>query len=447
MDLLWECQAVPQPSEPAGTGRATAAGAASTPVTATASASSPLTTGGAARQHSVRDHNLGLVLRNVVDAPAPLSRADVAAATGLTRSTVSNLVEVLVDADLVVEVGPGRRVGGGAGRPGIGLVASPSRVAGLGLELNVDYLAACVLDLTGAVRHRVVVERDLRGTGPTRSVAALARVARQAVAFAQDQGLTVTGAAVALPGLVHAPDGPLRLAPNLGWRDVDVLGLLAREPALAQLRVRGALAVDNEANLAALGELDDARRRAEVVGSRDSFVYVSGEIGVGAGIVLDGHVFRGTHGWGGEVGHLPVDPDGPPCRCGSRGCLEQYAGLEAVLRAADRTTLEDLVAAAQAEDPRALGALDGAGRALGLVVSSVVNLVDVATVVLGGTYAVLAQWLAPRVQDELALRVLAQPWSPVSLRVSSLGGDAAILGAAGSVVRSVVNHPAELLRA
>lgn len=414
------------------------------------------TTAGAARQHSVRDHNLALVLRRVVDAPQPVSRADVAAVTGLTRSTVSNLVETLVAADLVTEVGPGPRVGAGAGRPGIGLVASRRRVAGLGLELNVDYLAACVLDLTGAVRHRVVVPRDLRGLDPDRAVEALARVAQGAVVTSESEGLTVVGAAVALPGLVHAPDGLLRLAPNLGWRDVDVLGLLGREPALAAMAARDGLTVDNEANLAALAELDDARRRLEVDGSRDSFVYVSGEIGVGAGIVLDGHIFRGTHGWGGEIGHLPVDPDGPPCRCGSRGCLEQYAGQEAILRRAGmpvdvvgtsmagQPTVVRLLEAACAGDEFVLSALADAGRALGLVVSSVVNLVDVSTVVLGGTYAVLAEWIEPRVYDEVARRVLAQAWSPVHLRVSSLGGDAAILGAAGSVVRSVVNHPAEL---
>ena len=217
---------MPQPFEPAPAGSATTAGVARQ------------LAAGAARQGSVRDHNLGLVLSRVVDAPAPVSRADVAAATGLTRSTVSSLVEVLVAADLVTEVGPERRAGGGAGRPGIGLVASRRRVAGLGLELNVDYLAACVLDLAGAVRHREVVPRDLRGTTPARAVGALARLARSAVAAAEGDGLTVTGCAVALPGLVHAPDGLLRLAPNLGWRDVDVAGLLSREPSLAGLAGR-----------------------------------------------------------------------------------------------------------------------------------------------------------------------------------------------------------------
>jgi predicted NBD/HSP70 family sugar kinase len=435
MDAVWECQAVPQPSEPAGTGSATTAGAAHRLAP------------GAARQHTVRDHNLGLVLGKVVDAPTPVSRADIAAATGLTRSTVSSLVEVLVAADLVAEVGPERRAGGGAGRPGIGLVASRRRVAGLGLELNVDYVAACVLDLAGEVRHRTVVPRDLRGTSPARAVAGLARMAVSAVDAAEAEGLTVAGAAVALPGLVHAPDGMLRLAPNLGWRDVDVLGLLSREPSLEAMAVRGALVVDNEANLAALGELDDARGRAEVEGSRYTFLYVSGEIGVGAGIVIDGSIFRGGHGWGGEIGHLPVDPDGPPCRCGSRGCLEQYAGREAVLRAAELSSLPELVEAATDGRERVLGALTDAGRALGIAVASVVNVVDVSTVVLGGLYAELAEWLVPAVEAEIGGRVLAQAWAPVTIRVCSLGGDAAILGAAGSVVRSVVQQPAYLLRA
>ncbi len=410
-----------------------------------------------ARQQSLRDHNLAVVLRRVVDAPAPVSRAEIAAATGLTRSTVSNLVETLVAADLLAEVGPGPRAGAGAGRPGIGLVPSGRRVAGLGLELNVDYLAACVLDLTGEVRHRTVLPRDLRGLGPARAVGALARLARRALADAADQCLSVCGATVALPGLVHAPDGLLRLAPNLQWRDVDVLALLRREPALAALASGGGLNVDNEANLAALGELYAGRRHAGAQPAPESFLYVSGEIGVGAGLVLDGRIFRGTHGWGGEIGHLPVDPEGPPCRCGSRGCLEQVAGQEAILRRAGltvqagtsmagRPAVAQLVESAQAGDARLLGALDEAGRALGLAVSAVVNVVDVDTVVLGGLYAALARWVAPVVQEEVARRVLAHAWSPVTVRVSALGGDAATLGAAGAVVRSVVDRPAETLR-
>jgi predicted NBD/HSP70 family sugar kinase len=407
---------------------------------------------GAARQQSLRDHNLSVVLRQVADAAGPVSRADVAATTGLTRSTVSSLVETLVAARLVEEVGPGPRTG--AGRPANGLVLAGTRVAGLGLELNVDYLAACVLDLSGRVRHREVLPRDQRGSTPARAVSALSGLARRALASAEREGLTVCGVTVALPGLVHAPDGPLRLAPNLGWRDVDVVDLLRREPAL-QGQPALAVSVDNEANLAALGELSMGGTGAG--GHPQSFLYVSGEIGVGAGLVLDGRIFAGTHGWGGEIGHLPVDPDGPQCSCGSRGCLEQVAGQEAILRRsglpilpgtslAGRRAADRLVGAARSGDPRLLSALEDAGRALGLAVSAVVNVVDVDTVVLGGLYAELADWIVPAVSVEVARRVLAHAWSPVTVRVSSLGGDAAVLGAAASVVRNVVEHPAETLR-
>jgi predicted NBD/HSP70 family sugar kinase len=411
----------------------------------------------AARQQSLRDHNLSVVLRQVADAAGAVSRADVAGTTGLTRSTVSSLVETLVEAGLVQEVGPGPRTG--AGRPANGLVVSGARVAGLGLELNVDYMAACVLDLSGQVRHREVLPADQRGTAPARAVSALAALARRALAAADRDGLTVCGAAVALPGLVHAPDGLLRLAPNLGWRDVDVIDLLRRDPALRR-RPALAVSVDNEANLAALGELSMGGTAggtgATAGGHPQSFLYVSGEIGVGAGLVLDGRIFRGTHGWGGEIGHLPVDPDGPMCSCGSRGCLEQVAGQEAILRRSGLRTVPGtslagrpvaaLVSTARRGDRRLLSALDEAGRALGLAVSAVVNVVDVDTVVLGGLYAELAEWIVPPVADEIARRVLAHAWSPVTVRVSTLGGDAAVLGAAASVVRSTVEHPAETLR-
>ena len=125
-----------------------------------------------------------------------------------------------------------------------------------------------------------------------------------------------------MPGLVDG-DGLVRLAPNLGWRDVDVAALLAGT-ARAGRPCRST--VDNEANLRR------ARRAARARGPDPSFLYVSGEIGIGAGIVLDGALFRGVRGWSGETGPRTGRPGRPACRCGARGCLEQYAGQEALLR-------------------------------------------------------------------------------------------------------------------
>ncbi|HEX8629867.1 MAG TPA: ROK family protein, partial [Catenuloplanes sp.] len=292
------------------------------------------------------------------------------------------------------------------------------------------------------VRLRTVHRADQRPVGPRGSLDGLARLAGDARERAEREGLTLAGAAVAVPGLVAA-GGLVRLAPNLGWRDVDVLGALRRHPALADLSV----SVDNEANLAALGELHAGP------GGPVNFLYISGEIGVGAGIVLGGSLYRGGRGWSGELGHLPVRPEGPVCRCGARGCLEQYAGQEAILRAAGlpdgpagpEPALARLAELAAAGDTDTLRALAGAADALGVAVSGVINLLDLDTIVLGGGYPPLARWLRPGVLAEIERRVLTAAWSPVEVRSSAWGADAAVIGAAGAVVRSVRDDPARWL--
>lgn len=376
------------------------------------------------RQASLRQHNLRLVLAQIASG-APLSRADVAAATGLTRATVSTLVDDLVSGRLLREVSPAPRTG--AGRPGVGLVLNDvNGPAGLGLEINVDYLAACVLDLAGAVRHREIASGDRRGVAPSLVLSAAAGLASRAVSAAQDQELTIVGTAVAVPGLV-SPDGTIRLAPNLGWRDVDASGFTP-----------GPLTVENEANLAALGELHYGSP-----GGSSSFLYVSGEIGIGAGIVLNGSLFRGARGWSGELGHVAVDPDGPACRCGAHGCLEQYAGQEALLPPG--VTADTLAASAAAGSPEVLGRLSTAASALGVTIAGVINLLDVDTVVLGGIYAPLAPWLSPGIEAQIASRVLTAGWSPVHVRPAGLGSDAAVVGAAGAIIRAVHEEPAAWL--
>jgi predicted NBD/HSP70 family sugar kinase len=373
----------------------------------------------------VRAHNLALVLQTVANSTDPISRAAVAAVTGLTRATVSALVDDLITGALLTEREPAPRTG--AGRPAVGLVPAPDGPAGLGLEINVDYRSACVVDLAGTVRHRLLEAGDQRLDDPRAVLAGLGKLAARARALAEAEGLTVAGAVLAVPGLVAA-DGVVRIAPNLGWQDVTV----------GDLPDGLAMTVDNEANLAALGELG-------LGGLPRDFVYVSGEIGIGAGIVLDGALYRGSRGWSGEIGHIPINPDGPPCRCGARGCLEQYAGQEAVLGAAGVTTVPELAVAAAAGQPAALAALTAAGSALGMAVATVVNLLDVRTIVLGGSYASLLPWLRDGIAAEAGRRVLTAAWAPVQLRAATLGPDAAMLGAAGSVLRGVLDDPAAWL--
>jgi predicted NBD/HSP70 family sugar kinase len=173
--------------------------------------------------------------------------------------------------------------------------------------------------------------------------------------------------------------------------------------------------------------------------------------------VLGGQLYRGRRGFSGEVGHLPVRPSGPTCSCGAQGCLEQVAGQEWILRRAGMPatvstltgrpegSVDELARRARDGDRKALTAVASAGRSLGIGVAALVNLLDVDTVVLGGLYAVLAPWLREPVENELVMRVLATPWAPVSVLVSGLGGEAAVRGAATSVLRDVLSDPAAYL--
>ena len=256
-------------------------------------------------QADVRRHNAGLVLAAVSD--GPVSRAEVAGVTGLTRATVGSIVDELLAAGLVSE--QGTRAPRGVGRPGTDLALDPSGGAGIGVEINVDGLSCTVVDLTGEVRHRAARAGDQRDKPVGTVLRSAARLVDDALRAAAADGLTVRGIGVAVPGLVDLEASVLRVAPNLGWADVPVLDRM--RGASSMLWPRASL--DNEANLAALGELWSGDH-----GDTESFVLVNGDVGVGAGVVLEGRLHRGTRGFGGELGHLTVAPDGPECRCGAR---------------------------------------------------------------------------------------------------------------------------------
>ncbi len=433
--------------------------------------------GNPARQPSLREHNLALVLAEIADR-GPASRARLAAATGLTKATVSSLVDTLTAAGLVHDPGPSAGLTGPAGPVGVGRPGSPVGLSlagpvGIGLEINVDYLATCTVDLSGTVRQRQLLTADFRSS---RVAAALDRAAAALVAAVHDargRSVPVAGIAVAVPGLVDndAGHGLLRLAPNLGWRDVDVLAEL-RARADGALPAALGLTLDNEANLAAQGELWCGGHHGADGGPLRTFVHVSGEIGVGAGLVVEGRLFRGMRGFSGEIGHLPIAVGmvTDRCSCGSTGCLEQLAGQEAILRAAGLRQSQqrgprqrraadglgtangspdglvgELVRRAGRGQPQALTAIEDAGTALGTGISAVLNLVDADTVVLGGLYARLAPWLRPAVEREVAVRTLTAAWAPVRVLVSGLGGEAAVRGAATAVVRGVIADPAGYL--
>ena len=387
---------------------------------------------GAATQASLRERNLALVLSQVAACDSPTSRADVATLTGLTRSTVSRLVDELVAGGLVDEGAP--VTGGQRGRPAVPLEPASGTLVGLGLEVNVWHVAASVVDLRGHLLADRIVEGDFVGSDPDEVLAQAARLGIGCLEEARGghPQLSLAGVQLALPGLV---DGATLLrAPNLGWRDVRPLGPLREVLAAAGWDPDDHLWAANEADCAALTVLQGSKH--------DDLLYVSGEVGIGSAAVVDGGVMTGRHGWAGELGHVCVNDAGPRCGCGSHGCLEVYAGRRALLAAGGVDSLEALVAALRAGDPRAQAAVASAGHALAIAVSAALNLLDLPRVVLGGHLALVSEWLRPTLVEELGDRVLSAPFSPPEVSTVSLDPAPAARGAALAVRRRVFADPA-----
>ncbi|AYD89267.1 ROK family protein [Actinomyces lilanjuaniae] len=388
-----------------------------------------------ASQSSLRDTNLALVAQHVFASPAPLSRADVAAATGMTRSTASRLVDALVAAHLLAELPPA--ASSGPGRPAVPLVPARGTVAALGLEVNVSRMAVRAIDLSGAVLAERVVHADLAGSDPTATLSRLADLMEQVLEAPALARARLAGAALALPGLVS--EGTLLRAPNLGWSGVAPATRLASrlDP------VGGRLLVGNEADF---GALVAARTRPGAQAQTHDFIYLSGENGIGAGLVRDGVVIHGSAGFAGEVGHVQVAPDGPECGCGNRGCLERYAGRRVILTGAglgEDASPDQLVRAWQEGREEARASVSAAAHALAVALSAAINILDIPAVVLGGHLAPLTEVLRPELEPELSRRVLASPWSPPRVLPAPSDETPGATGAAWAVLEGVVANPAE----
>jgi predicted NBD/HSP70 family sugar kinase len=239
---------------------------------------------------------------------------------------------------------------------------------------------------------------------------------------------------------VDVAEGVLLRAPNLGWSDERPGEVLAGTLPAHLVPVLG-----NEADLAARTVAEAAPGRS---GAHRDFLYLSGQIGIGGAAVLGGRVMTGSSGWAGEVGHVCVDPDGPACRCGSTGCLEQYAGRDALLAAAGLprgTAPAVLAGAAGRGEPAALQALDTAAWALGVALAGALNLLDIPTVVLGGHLGELGDQLCPRVQEHLARRVLSARWRRPAIAAAAGGPGAGATGAALRAFDAVLSGPADWL--
>jgi predicted NBD/HSP70 family sugar kinase len=402
----------------------------------------------------VRRNNLEVVLRHL-SVVGTDSRASIATRTGLTPSTVSRLVGELMELGLVREAdadgdsSPRRP----PGRPATLLELDGRHVLALGAEINVDYIAVLGDDLAGRKLHETRQPFDAVSAGPERSAAALASACGQATATvtaaAGTAPVTVAGLTVAVPGLVDVAGGVVTEAPNLHWAGFPLAAALAGLPGTAGVPV----SIGNDANLGALAEY----RVGSHAGVRD-LIYVTGEVGIGGGVIAGGRPLLGSHGHGGEIGHMNLDPAGPRCGCGRRGCWEALIGLGALLRAArsgDATQarvsspeakVADLAARARAGEPGVLAALAELGHWVGAGAANLVNLFDPQAIILGGYFRQIAEWILPPATKALRAGVLAPGAGGCELTTSTLGFTAAARGGALRVIDQVLTDPTRLTR-
>jgi len=301
--------------------------------------------------------------------------------------------------------------------------------AWIGIDIGGTNIKIATVSPTGKVLARGVVEtRASEGPAP-----AFQRIHEAARYLAGSQ--SVAGVGIGCAGLIDAGRGILRVSPNMpAWRGAN-LGRIAR----AHFRLP--IHLENDATAAAFGE-------SFVRGTRGrDLVFITLGTGVGGGIVADGRVIRGVSGFGGEIGHMTVDPDGPPCRCGSHGCLEAYAGSYGIVRAArdaaeargwkrahklsgKAVTARDVLDAARRGDSVGRAAAREAGEHLGIAVASILNVLNPSAVVIGGGVAGSFDVLAPHVRRMIARHAFADTARAARIERSRLGNDAALVGAA-----------------
>ncbi len=394
-------------------------------------------------QALVRQINLALIMHSL-RTQAPISRASLSQTTNLNKTTVSDLINELNKRGFVKELG---MQSSGTGRPATLLTLNPQAGYIVSAEIAVDFLEVLVTDFAPQAIWQA--KEPIRpGTSPEIVLNRLIEMLRQASAKGQTVSKNFLGLAVGVPGMVDFATGTILFAPNLKWRNVPL------RPWLEQENFGVPIFVDNEANMATLGEhyFGAAKGYNEVL-------YLSANVGLGGGLLRNGQLYRGANGVAAEYGHMTLDPHGERCNCGNYGCWETFVNQDALCKKIvqalqrgessslaekiqgpqDCVTVEMIVEAAQAGDRLAIHAIQEVGRYLGIGIASLLNALNPEIVVLGGILSIASEFLFPAANDEIQKRAL--PWNRETLKIvrAAHGSDACVKGGVATVYQSVLS--------
>lgn len=396
---------------------------------------------GAMDSAEMRRHNLSLVLRAIYSGGL-VTRTQIAKSTGLTKTAVAGLIALLLELGILEEEDA---VTGRVGRPSRPIQFAGHNFLGACIEVRASSIETLVADLSGAVveRHRTPI-RDARGQ---ELIQLVIEEATAAIGAAAEHPGRLIGLAVAVHGIVDRDRGVVLWGPRLGWSDAELKSAL-----IEQLPPDIEIVIDHDASLAALAEsLQFAPRGANLVS-------ISSDLGIGAGIIIEGNVYRGSHGYAAQVAHMVIDPSGPECVLGHRGCWSALIGLRTVLREAMPVTAGELerivgyeaagqsalLAAAEDRDSETVAALERAGTWLGLGAANIANVLDPDLIIVGGYLAELSPWVMPSAWEALRAQIMRETDPEEALVVTTIGGARALMGGIHLVRMRLLDNPLRL---
>ena len=372
---------------------------------------------------------------NTIKAYGPIGRADIARQTGLSPATVTSIAAKLISQDLVLEKSAGDSSGG---RPPILLVINPRGGYVVGLKLTETHAICALTDLEAQIIAKSSM--SLSGHDPEQVVEDLARMIP---AFIRGQKIAkkqLLGVGIGLAGIIDAENGVLRQSPIYGWDHVPLRDML-------QSRLRIPVYIENDVNTLTLTERWFGHGQGV-----DNFLTVTVGRGVGLGIVANGQFYRGQNGGAGEFGHMTMDPNGPVCACGKRGCLEAYVGDPGLVRTAQEfaaqgklsasvQTVDELLAQAQAGEAGAIQIFEEAGRILGWGIANLINLFNPKKIIISGEGTREGDLLFNPMKEAIRQNTMPGLFDPKTVQIAPWGDDAWARGAAGLVLREVFESP------
>ncbi|GAE27375.1 xylose-responsive transcription regulator [Halalkalibacter wakoensis JCM 9140] len=372
-------------------------------------------------QHVVKKRNKSLLLHSIKDS-SPVSRADLANYTGLNKGTVSSLVNELIDEQLILETGPG--VSSGGRRP-VMLLFNQSAGYSIGIDIGVNYVLAILTDLQGNISNEKLIKTHNPSFEETTEI--IFNVIDDLVSTMPDSPYGVVGIGVGVPATVNKAE-EIILAPNLNWKNKDLKCIIEEKYNIP-------VKVKNEANAGAYGE-----KKFGIGKKFDNIVYISGGIGIGVGLILNGKLYKGNNGFSGELGHMTINMNGPLCNCGNKGCWELYASEKALLEMVSQygipmkdgqeLSLEFITKLARNGDQKMIELIEQLAEHLAIGINNIINTFNPEQIIIGNRLVTLQSWLDAPLRESMKKNALSTHQKDLQIHFSQLERRSAALGVA-----------------